>query len=103
MIGTLRRCFWGAQSDSISRVPRKDKCSVFLNHVNTRMFQPKERAKSNGKHVIIFPGGLQWHQGLDIAIRAFNKLRNQLPKAEFHIYGEGSMKPDLMRSWMSWG
>lgn len=79
------------------RSARKDKCSVFLNHVNTRMFQPKERAKSNGKHVIIFPGGLQWHQGLDIAIRAFNKLRNQLPKAEFHIYGEGSMKPDLMR------
>ena len=45
---------------------------------------------------MIFPGGLQWHQGLDIAIRAFDKLRRRLPQAEFHIYGDGNMKPDLM-------
>jgi len=44
----------------------------------------------------MFPGGLQWHQGLDVAIRAFDKLRRRLPQAEFHIYGEGNMKPSLM-------
>ena len=45
----------------------------------------------------MFPGGLQWHQGLDIALRAFAGLRSRLPKAEFHIYGEGNMKPELIR------
>jgi glycosyltransferase involved in cell wall biosynthesis len=44
----------------------------------------------------MFPGGLQWHQGLDIAIRAFAKLRRRLPEAEFHIYGDGNMKPQLV-------
>ena len=46
--------------------------------------------------MILFPGGLQWHQGVDVAIRAFHKLRQRLPQAEFHIYGEGNMKPALM-------
>ena len=44
----------------------------------------------------MFPGGLQWHQGLDIAVRAFAKLRHRLPDAEFHIYGDGNMKPKLI-------
>ena len=46
--------------------------------------------------VVMFPGGLQWHQGLDIAIRAFGKLRVRMPQAEFHIYGDGNMKPQLI-------
>jgi glycosyltransferase involved in cell wall biosynthesis len=46
--------------------------------------------------VVLFPGGLQWHQGVDIAIRAFDKLRHRLPQAEFHIYGDGNVKPQLV-------
>ena len=45
---------------------------------------------------MIFPGGLQWHQGLDIAIRAFHKLLPRLPEADFHIYGDGNMKARLV-------
>ena len=44
----------------------------------------------------MFPGGLQWHQGLDIAVRAFARLQRRLPRTEFHIYGEGGMKPELV-------
>jgi glycosyltransferase involved in cell wall biosynthesis len=80
-----------------ARSARKDKCSVFLNYVDFRIFQPRPRLFANGKPVILFPGGLQWHQGLDIAIRAFDKLRRRLPQAEFHIYGEGNMKSSLVR------
>ncbi len=29
---------------------------------------------------------LQWHQGLDIAIKAFAQVKAQVPNAEFHIY-----------------
>jgi glycosyltransferase involved in cell wall biosynthesis len=44
----------------------------------------------------MYPGTLNSHQGLDIAIKAFAKIKNQLPNAEFHIYGEGPMKPQLV-------
>jgi glycosyltransferase involved in cell wall biosynthesis len=81
----------------VARSARQDKCSVFINNVDARVFQPAQRSESNGKQVIMFPGGLQWHQGLDIAIRAFDKLRRRLPQAEFHIYGEGNMKPSLIQ------
>ena len=80
----------------VSRSASKDKCSVYLNHVDARIFQPQSRPKTNGKCVVLFPGGLQWHQGLDIAIHAFDKLRRRLPQAEFHIYGDGNMKPNLV-------
>jgi glycosyltransferase involved in cell wall biosynthesis len=71
------------------------KCSVFINHVDSRIFQPKAATERNGRKVILFPGGLQWHQGVDIALEAFAKLRSRLPQAEFHIYGEGNEKPRL--------
>jgi len=46
--------------------------------------------------LILFPGGLQWHQGVDIAIRAFALLKSKLPDARFHIYGDGSSKGQLV-------
>ena len=44
----------------------------------------------------MFPGGLQWHQGLDLGIRALATVRKQIPKTEFHIYGDGNMKDELV-------
>ena len=80
----------------IARSASREKCSVFINHVDERVFHPRQRTRSDHKPVIMFPGGLQWHQGLDIAVRAFAKLRRRLPDAEFHIYGDGNMKPRLI-------
>lgn len=79
-----------------TRSAPKSKCSVFINHVDSCIFHPRARTRSDGKRIIIFPGGLQWHQGLDIALRAFAKLRQRLDDVEFHIYGDGNMKPELM-------
>ena len=72
------------------------KCSVFINNVDTQVFQPRPRTRRDNKLILLFPGGLQWHQGLDIAIRAFEKISRELPQAEFHIYGDGNMKPALV-------
>lgn len=81
----------------VARSAVSEKCSVVLNHVDERIFRARLRRKPNSDApVVIFPGGLQWHQGLDIAIRAFGKLRHKLPRAEFHIYGDGNMKPQLL-------
>jgi len=79
-----------------NRSARPEKCSVFINHVDERIFHQRPRTRKDGPPVIMFPGGLQWHQGLDIAIRAFDKLRRKMPAAEFHIYGDGNMKPQLV-------
>lgn len=79
-----------------TRSARPEKCSVFINHVDERIFHTRPRTRKGGPPVIMFPGGLQWHQGLDIAIRAFDKLRRKMPAVEFHIYGDGNMKPQLV-------
>lgn len=81
-----------------ARSAAKEKCCVFINNVDSRVFRPQPRVNqtTNDKPVVLFPGGLQWHQGLDIAIRAFSQVRHQFPQAEFHIYGDGSAKPQLI-------
>jgi glycosyltransferase involved in cell wall biosynthesis len=72
------------------------KCSVFINNVNSDIFFERGRRPEDGKFILMFPGGLQWHQGLDIAIRAFHKVAPEVPNAEFHIYGDGNMKESLI-------
>ncbi|MFO1487509.1 MAG: glycosyltransferase [Verrucomicrobiota bacterium] len=79
-----------------SRSAPTGKCSVFINNVDSDIFQRGERSRRDEKQIILFPGGLQWHQGIDIAIQAFHKIAGQVPNAEFHIYGDGNMKPKLI-------
>ena len=77
-----------------SRSLAKERCSVFINHVDSNLFN-RRRTRTDGKFVFLYHGGLQAHQGLDLAIRAFAKVHRLVPEAEFHIYGGGSSKPDL--------
>jgi glycosyltransferase involved in cell wall biosynthesis/peptidoglycan/xylan/chitin deacetylase (PgdA/CDA1 family) len=79
-----------------ARTGTAGRCSVFINNVDRSIFHPRPKTRNDGKFIIIFPGGLQWHQGLDIALRAFHKISGQMPEAEFHIYGDGNMKQSLM-------
>ncbi len=80
----------------VSRSAHEGKCSVYINRVDSKVFYPRDRARNDGKLIVMFPGGLQWHQGLDIAIKAFAQLPDKLPQAEFHIYGDGNMKDQLV-------
>jgi glycosyltransferase involved in cell wall biosynthesis len=73
------------------------KCTPIRNYPALRLFDPKIRSRQNGKFVLTYPGSLNWHQGLDVAITAFSKIKDQMPDAEFHVYGEGPAKPDLIR------
>jgi glycosyltransferase involved in cell wall biosynthesis len=73
------------------------RCTAFINNVDTRVFLPQRRRQQDGKLIVLFPGGLQWHQGVDIAIRAFKKISSELPNAEFHIYGNGNAKESLVK------
>lgn len=79
------------------RTGTTNKCSVFINNVDSRVFQPTLRTRQEDqRQIVIFPGGLQWHQGLDLALRAFTRVSQEMPHTEFHIYGDGIMKPSLV-------
>jgi glycosyltransferase involved in cell wall biosynthesis len=61
-----------------------------MNYPDEAVFYQRPRTRLDDKFIIIYPGTLAWHQGLDIAIKAFAKIKDQIPQAEFHIYGEGT-------------
>lgn len=79
------------------RCGHPDKCSPIRNYPPLWLFDPQFRTRKNGKFLITYPGSLNWHQGVDVAIAAFAKIKNQMPDAEFHIYGEGPAKESLIK------
>jgi len=79
----------------IARSVPKNKCSVFVNNVDSQIFCPHSRTRRDDKIVFAFPGSFQWHQGLDIAIEALAKVRKEAPNAELHLYGNGRLESDL--------
>jgi glycosyltransferase involved in cell wall biosynthesis len=81
----------------VQRSVSAKKCSVFLNHVDQDIFYRRSRTRDDGRFIILFPGSYQWHQGLDIAVEAFAHIKDAVPNAEFHMYGEGPMRADLER------
>ena len=80
----------------IARSVSPGKSSVLLNHVDLAQFYRRPRTRNDGKFIILFPGSFQWHQGLDVAIEAFAKIKDQVPNAELHLYGGGNIQPDLI-------
>jgi glycosyltransferase involved in cell wall biosynthesis len=73
------------------------KCSVFLNYPDPAIFHPRKRGNEDRRVILIYPGSLNRHQGVDIAIRAFSKIRDEVPQAEFHIYGTGVEEETLQK------
>lgn len=71
----------------VKRSVADDKCTVFLNHIDVNIFYRHHRTRRDDKFIVLFPGSLQWHQGLDIAIEAFAEFKKKVPNAEFHLYG----------------
>lgn len=85
---------WHATLTSRS-VPEK-KCTVVLNYPDLSIFKRIPRPRNDDKFVFIYPGSLNWHQGIEIAIRAMAKLVVRHPNAEFHIYGGGKEEGELV-------
>jgi glycosyltransferase involved in cell wall biosynthesis len=81
----------------IRRSLASDKCTAIMNYPDLTLFRPLRLGcrRGEGKFVILYPGSLNQHQGVDIAIKAFALVRNAMPGAEFHIYGEGPARPSL--------
>lgn len=71
--------------------------TAILNYPDRTIFAPKTRKPRGDRYVFVYPGSLNWHQGLDLAIRALARVRAEAPQAELHIYGDGPEKGALMR------
>ena len=80
-----------------ARCGHPEKCSPIRNYPPLGLFSPQVRARTAGKFLITYPGSLNWHQGVDVAIAAFARIKDQIPDAEFHIYGEGPAKESLIQ------
>lgn len=81
-----------------SRSTSRAKCSAFINYPDMSIFRKELRTRGNdGRFVLSYPGTLNWHQGLDIAVKAFAIAQRSAPKLEFHIYGEGSARAEVQR------
>lgn len=81
----------------ISRSVPASKCCVIMNYPDPAVFYRRGRTRECQKFVMIYPGSLNWHQGVDIAVRAFAKISRKFPAAEFRIFGEGPTEDDLRR------
>jgi len=80
----------------VSRGVKSEKCTVIMNYPDDGIFHPRQRKRQDDKFIMIYPGTLSYHQGLDIAVKAFSEVIKIFPRAEFHIYGDGNEKNNLM-------
>ncbi len=81
----------------IKRSVSEQKCSVICNYPDPQLFYLRPKENTNGRFQIMYPGSLNWHQGIDIAVRAFAKVAGKMEGAEFVVYGEGPARPELER------
>jgi glycosyltransferase involved in cell wall biosynthesis/peptidoglycan/xylan/chitin deacetylase (PgdA/CDA1 family) len=78
-----------------SRSVNEIKCTTVMNYPDEVIFYQRPRTRHDDKFIMLYPGTLGWHQGLDIAVKAFAKIKDQAPQAEFYIYGRGTEKDNL--------
>jgi len=65
----------------VSRSVPREKCTTIINYPDPGIFRPRPIAKKNRTFRITYPGSMNTHQGLDIAVRAFAKVAEQMPGA----------------------
>jgi glycosyltransferase involved in cell wall biosynthesis len=81
----------------VLRSVAEKKCTTIMNYPDIQLFKPlpKSAKQKEGKFIMIYPGTLNYHQGLDVAIKAFARIKDELPNTEFHIYGVGPAEAEL--------
>jgi len=80
----------------VGRAASPAKCTMMWYYADQATFYARPKRRKDGKFVLMYPGSLHWHQGLDIAVRAFRRVLKSVPEAELHIYGDGPEKANLV-------
>jgi len=87
------------QARLLARSVKPGESTVILNLPDRSIFSRGPRVgNATGSHcLLLYHGTLNRHQGVDIAIAAFARIKELVPQAKFHIYGDGPSKPELSR------
>jgi glycosyltransferase involved in cell wall biosynthesis len=73
-----------------------EKCTTIINYPDLSIFRRRPHpTPPNGEFVMCYPGTLNWHQGLDLAIDAVALLRDRAPNLRFLIVGDGPEREKL--------
>ncbi len=84
------------QERLLSRSVKAGQCTLVLNVPDRSIFVQSERKKdAKDRVLLLYHGTFNQHQGLDVAVRAFAKIKDLAPDAEFHVYGDGPSKSEL--------
>jgi glycosyltransferase involved in cell wall biosynthesis len=84
------------QGRLLSRSVEPGESTVILNVPDRSIFSTSSRPNHMAANcLLLYHGTLNWHQGLDTAVRAFARIKDLAPEATFHIYGDGPSKPEL--------
>ena len=81
----------------VARSVKDAKCTAILNYPDGAIFFRRGRTRTDGKFIIVYPGTLNYHQGVDLAVRALARIKDQVPQAELHIYGRGNEAGNLRK------
>jgi glycosyltransferase involved in cell wall biosynthesis len=80
----------------VARAVPEARCTTLMNYPDTSLFRPAAKPVGRSdRFLVLYPGTLNRHQGLDVAVRAFSRALPEMPGAEFHIYGEGPAAGEL--------
>lgn len=80
----------------IRRSVPAEKCVAIINYPDLSIFHRRQSQRTaNGEFRMCYPGTLNQHQGLDVAIRAVALLRDKLPNLKFLIIGDGPDREKL--------
>ncbi len=81
----------------LARSVNAAKCTAILNYPDGSIFYRRGRMRTDGKFIMLYPGSLNRHQGMDLAIRALARIKDRFPQVELHIYGDGSEAGNLRK------
>jgi glycosyltransferase involved in cell wall biosynthesis len=84
---------WKKKLETRSTCPSK--CTAIINYPDSDIFYPREKKCKNNEFKILYPGTISWHQGLDIAVKAFALIKNKAKNLNFYIYGGGTARNQL--------
>jgi glycosyltransferase involved in cell wall biosynthesis len=80
----------------VSRGVAPERCSVVMNVADDRVFGPRPRRPATAPGFrLIYHGQLTHRYGLDLAIRAVDALRDEIPGLHLTIHGRGDAVDEL--------
>lgn len=77
-----------------------EKIHVLMNSPQEEIFcAPAPHAMSGAARpfTLMFHGGIYHRHGLDLVLDAVDRLREEIPRLEFNVYGEGDWLPEFLK------